>query len=113
MRSHRHSGRGDAFGAAALGLARVRVGCTLMGQAYQQSLAFACDRGAFRGGCEKDMVPPPQHSENEPSMKPARPTHHPLRRALRIVGIRPRLFISTAVGIAVALLLPASLRGAT
>ena len=46
-------------------------------------------------------------------MTPARPTHNPFRRALRIVHIRPRLFISAAVGIAVALLLPASLRGAT
>jgi uncharacterized membrane protein len=46
-------------------------------------------------------------------MMPARSTHHPFRRASRIVGIRPRLFISAAVGIAVALLLPASLRGAT
>jgi uncharacterized membrane protein len=42
-----------------------------------------------------------------------RPTRNPFRRALRLVGIRPRLFISTAVGIAVGLLLPASLHAAT
>jgi uncharacterized membrane protein len=42
-----------------------------------------------------------------------RPTRNPFRRALRLVGIRPRLFVSAAVGISVALLLPASLRGAT
>jgi uncharacterized membrane protein len=46
-------------------------------------------------------------------MTPARPTRNLLRRALRLVGIRPRLFVSAAVGFAVALLLPASLRGAT
>jgi uncharacterized membrane protein len=39
--------------------------------------------------------------------------HNPLRRALRIIRIRPRLFLSAAVGIAVAILLPATLHGAT
>jgi uncharacterized membrane protein len=42
-----------------------------------------------------------------------KPTHNPLRRALRIVRIRPRLFLSAAVGLAVAMLLPRSLHAAT
>jgi uncharacterized membrane protein len=42
-----------------------------------------------------------------------KPTHNPFRRALRIVHIRPRLFLSAAAGIAVALLLPRSLHAAT
>jgi uncharacterized membrane protein len=39
--------------------------------------------------------------------------HNPLRRALRIIRIRPRLFLSALVGIAVAALWPAGVHGAT
>jgi uncharacterized membrane protein len=39
--------------------------------------------------------------------------HNPIRRALRIIRIRPRLFLSALVGIAVAALWPASFHGAT
>src|SRR5258708_36924203 len=39
--------------------------------------------------------------------------HNPFRRALRIIRIRPRLFLSALVEIAVAALWPASFHGAT
>jgi uncharacterized membrane protein len=46
-------------------------------------------------------------------MPPITMKHNPLRRALRIIRIRPRLFISAAVGIAVAIVLPGTLHAAT
>jgi uncharacterized membrane protein len=39
--------------------------------------------------------------------------HNPFRRALRIIRIRPRLFLSALVGVAIAVVLPASLHVAT
>jgi uncharacterized membrane protein len=39
--------------------------------------------------------------------------HNPFRRALRIIRIRPRLFLSALVGVAIAAVLPASLHVAT
>src|SRR5450631_4059684 len=39
--------------------------------------------------------------------------HNPFRRLLRIIRIRPRLFLSALVGVAIAVVLPASLHVAT
>jgi uncharacterized membrane protein len=46
-------------------------------------------------------------------MPATRVKHHPLRRALRIIRVRPRLFLSALIGIIVAVLLPTSLHVAT